>query len=391
MPFFICILSRNEIEEMIHRSSTGERKKTNLVVLIEKRLEQVMKIREQILKRIKSIRKKKVIICPEQSINQEEMLSQLRVSVMSILLKLVAKNAPTLEHIKEINQDLLNMRERVNVEIMRILMLPQNNPKLLTSNEKCDACTKLEKVRDSVGLILRCAQNKQLAQEDEKENKKECIDPTLYVTTLIDINDNIDLEIKNLYTSINENHNDETHSKSLLFYKTIRERIDKLITTLLKGRDVELIKRETIRILTKVDSKLKRSLKECQEKCESKVCSSCAAGVIYSTMDQIKNNIDILNNQKDFQKAKEMIQKDLINFIDRITRECDKIFVKKIKFGKIDKCEQEKLDIHREIKYVQNPVLFNILSYISGIPFGYWLTLQLLVKSWTRLHLCLMT
>ena len=90
---------------MIHRSSTGERKKTNLVVLIEKRLEQVMKIREQILKRIKSIRKKKVIICPEQSINQEEMLSQLRVSVMSILLKLVTKDATTLEHLKELNQD----------------------------------------------------------------------------------------------------------------------------------------------------------------------------------------------------------------------------------------------------------------------------------------------
>ena len=127
MSFFICILSRNEIEEMIHRSSNGERKTTNLNVLIEKRLEQVMKIREQILKRIKSIRKKKIKICPEQSINQEEMLSQLRVNVMSILLKLVAKDAPTLEKVKEINKDLLNMRENVNVEIMRILMLPQNS------------------------------------------------------------------------------------------------------------------------------------------------------------------------------------------------------------------------------------------------------------------------
>ena len=92
------------------------------------------------------------------------------------------------------------------------------------------------------------------------------------------------------------------------------------------------------------------NITNCRAECSSKVCSSCAAGVIYDAMDQVKTHRETLKVQKDFQAAKEIIQKDMINFIDKITQECDKIFVKKIINGNISKCEQEKLNIHREIK-----------------------------------------
>ena len=334
----------------MHRSSNGAKQAINLSSIIGTRLEHVMEIRDTVLTRIKQIRKKEIKTCPDQTINQEQMLSQLRMDVMSILLKLVVKDAATIENIKEVNTDFLRMRESVNDEIMRILMLPQNRTKPLVNNKSCDSCKKLEKISDLVGRILSCAQNKHLDQEDDAENKQRCTDPTMYVMELIDINDHVDLEIKNLYIAIDSDHSDDTYLKTLIFYKAVRDRIDKLITELSKEEDTETMNKRITRSLVLVSSKLKRKYKDCQRKCSSRVCDSCAADFIYNAKDRMENYRDSLKGQQDFATAKDEMRNDLIRFINRITEECDKIFVKKIKLGSIDKCEQEKLEIHRIIK-----------------------------------------
>ena len=74
---------------------------------ISKTLEQVMEVRESLLKRIKDIRKEEIQTDPEQNIKQEEMLSEFRMDIMTILLKLIDKDAASIEKLKEISQDLL--------------------------------------------------------------------------------------------------------------------------------------------------------------------------------------------------------------------------------------------------------------------------------------------
>ena len=126
---------------------------------------------------------------------------------MNILLKLVGKDAATIDNMKQINTALLSFREGIGKEIMRILILPENDMKTTATSKIHDSCQKYERVIDSVSTIVNCAQSKHLTQENGEENKQKCFDPTIYWTELIEMNENIDFEIKTLYTAININHN----------------------------------------------------------------------------------------------------------------------------------------------------------------------------------------
>ena len=77
----------------------------------------VMDIREVILTRIKAIRKAEdsVVICPEQNIKQEEKLSEFRMEIMSILLKLVESEAAS--NLKDISSQLLKFRSSITGEV----------------------------------------------------------------------------------------------------------------------------------------------------------------------------------------------------------------------------------------------------------------------------------
>ena len=80
----------------------------------------VMDIREVILTRIKAIRKAEdsVVICPEQkNIKQEEKLSEFRMEIMSILLKLVESEAAS--NLKDISSQLLKFRSSITGEVRR--------------------------------------------------------------------------------------------------------------------------------------------------------------------------------------------------------------------------------------------------------------------------------
>ena len=79
----------------------------------------VMDIREVILTRIKAIRKAEdsVVICPEQNIKQEEKLSEFRMEIMSILLKLVESEAAS--NLKDISSQLLKFRSSITGEVKK--------------------------------------------------------------------------------------------------------------------------------------------------------------------------------------------------------------------------------------------------------------------------------
>merc|ERR1719342_2051849 len=90
-------------------------------------MKQVMEMRQSLLDRIKKIRKgdTEITICPGQDVRQEEKLSQFRMRVMSILLKLVDTEAANVNGLKDIGNSLLQFKAEVGDEIMRLLTLPQ--------------------------------------------------------------------------------------------------------------------------------------------------------------------------------------------------------------------------------------------------------------------------
>merc|ERR1712142_1250064 len=121
----------NEKVELILQETLYEaREKKGLTVLeetVSKTMEQVMEIRESLLMRIKKLRKDEIETDPNQDIKQEQMLSEFRMEIMTILLKLVDKDAASIDRLKEISQDLLRFKMLISNEIMRMLMLPDTS------------------------------------------------------------------------------------------------------------------------------------------------------------------------------------------------------------------------------------------------------------------------
>merc|ERR1711970_1418328 len=116
-----------KVEVILQKTLYEARDKKGLLGLeetVSKTMEQVMEIRESLLMRIKALRKDGIKTDPNQNIKQEQMLSEFRMEIMSILLKLVDKDAASIDKLKSISQDLLRFKMTISNEIMRMLMLP---------------------------------------------------------------------------------------------------------------------------------------------------------------------------------------------------------------------------------------------------------------------------
>ena len=96
-----------------------------MMMMIMLMMMQVMEIRQSLLDRIKMIRKDEIYIDPDQRIKQEEKLTEFRMAIMDILIRLVDKNAASTDHLKAISQDLLRFKISLGNEVMRILILPE--------------------------------------------------------------------------------------------------------------------------------------------------------------------------------------------------------------------------------------------------------------------------
>ena len=97
--------SSANVENILQETLVEAKDRTGLTVIDEtvaKTMEQVMEIREKLLLRIKDLRKGEIKTDPTQNIKQEEMLSEFRMEIMTILLKLVDKDAATIQKLKEI-------------------------------------------------------------------------------------------------------------------------------------------------------------------------------------------------------------------------------------------------------------------------------------------------
>ena len=70
------------------------------------------------------LRKEKITIDDTLAVKQEQHLSELRMTVMNILINLVDEDAATVKSLKEvISKDIQKFQSEISAEIMRVLML----------------------------------------------------------------------------------------------------------------------------------------------------------------------------------------------------------------------------------------------------------------------------
>ena len=94
----------------------------------------------------------------------DTILSEFRMEIMTIILKLIDKDAFSIEKLKEISQDLLRFKMSISNEIMRMLMLPQ-----ATAGKKqqpvgdCSECDVLKEISFKIENLLVCADKEEEA------------------------------------------------------------------------------------------------------------------------------------------------------------------------------------------------------------------------------------
>merc|ERR1711994_447658 len=162
---------------------------------VEETMSKVMDVRETILKRIKDLRKEEIKVCFGHNVKQEEKLSDFRMDVMQILLKLVEIDASSIDSLREVGSDLVEFRGKISAEVMRILMLPAPCNSRTVTNTDCPECHALETVKKALEKLRDCATDK----EEEEGGDEECMEPPMFSMDLILANEELDKSIAELY------------------------------------------------------------------------------------------------------------------------------------------------------------------------------------------------
>ena len=329
---------------------------------VSQTLKQVMEIRESLLNRIKDIRKEVIKTDETQNVKQEAMLSDLRMEIMTILLKLVDKDAANIDKLKEISKDLLNFKMSVSSEIMRILMLPQStsNPTPDPPNLEDCPCGVLTNISEKIDNLLKCAEGgakdgAKDAEEDTEEASGDCPPPEMYAMELITINEEIDTDIKNIYNSLVSTVEDDVRKKlfkDLNDKKSIREGIDELITKLMTQTDKEKLTKSLSRDLGRIDRQLKPILAACMLQCDggSDGCG-CGSEILQESIDKMEGYKIAFENIEDDEAKKEFVRSDLIKYINDVNNERRDILIKKATDQEsFTDCDKQKLDVYKTTK-----------------------------------------
>ena len=316
-----------------------------------------MEIRESLLMRIKDVRKGEIKIDESQNVKQEESLSDLRMEIMTILLKLIDKDAAMVDKLKEISKDFLNFKMSLSGEIMRILMLPEaGGPP--SPPPSCD-CGSLANVSMKVEQLVQCA---------EAEGGTDCPPPEMFSMELININEIIDNDVKDLYNQIVSTVEDGLRTKlfqDLKDKKTLREDIDELISKVMRETEPEKLNKLLQRDLGGIKRILEKSLADCQLSCGGG-CNSCAAEVLQNSLEKMKSYLEAFESIDDEESKKELVRSDTIKYINEVNNERREILISKAKAEddtSLPDCESEKLEI---FKMTKGPMWMLVNATIFG-------------------------
>jgi len=327
-------------------SAKDQRGFAGLDQTVAETLEQVMSIRESLLAEIKRLRKSDTKPSNPR-IQAEEMLSEFRMKIMTILLKLVDQDAATVEKLKDISKELLSFKQKLSNEIMRILMLPPDVLPPPPVDVECD-CDSINQTKTDLEEIFKCASGK-------AEDPDACLEPPMYFMGLISITDFIDAEIRTLYSNIIATTDDGQRQKfrgQLDTLKLIRDGgngkdgIDELISKLIEKaeEDEETLKKLVTRSLRGVVSDLERQVADCSKKCE--ICQdSCVKPYLEEIIAKMISFEEEFNRtqdatQEDEERVRDFVRTELIKYINTNNDIVLRVLTEKAKKETVDQCEE---------------------------------------------------
>ena len=320
--------------------------------------------------RIKDVRRAEIKIDKNQNVKQEETLSDLRLEIMTILLKLVDKDAAMVDKLKEISKDFLSFKMSVSGQIMRILMLPDAGGPSPSPAPSCD-CGSLANVSMKVELLVQCAE-----AEAEAGSETDCPPPEMFSLELININEIIDNDVKDLYSQIVSTVEDGLRTKlfqDLADKKTLREDIDQLITKVMRETEPEKLNKLVQRDLGRIKRVLELKLSDCQLSCGGG-CNSCAAEVLQDSLDKMKSYLEAFENLEDEESKKDFVRSDSIKYINEVNNDRREILISKAKATddpSLPDCESEKLEIYKMTKgpmwMLVNATIFGEIAEVETV------------------------
>jgi len=327
-------------------------------------MEQVLIIRDAVLNRVKLIRTgdESIKICPDQNIGQGKFLSELRLDIMTVLLRLIETDAATEDALQDIGRQLLSIRTKVNGEITRLIMLTDN---IIIPTDVCDDCKFLGTVRTSLEEVI--------TDNEKKEDGAEGTEIKMLTMLLM----TIDARVGTLYNNILgelEEADRKKFSDELNQLKDIAGKINQVLSQMVdKPEDVNKINRLVTRDCKKISREVKGLLEKCNRSpgCSpsESVCDSCGDKKIGEVIAKLEEyNITLINTSEQGEAA-ETIRTSVINYLNTLNNEMTELLTKQIENadpeaenGGVEQCDKEELEVINSIKaplwMVVNTTLF---------------------------------
>merc|ERR1712130_391632 len=287
---------------------------------VTKTMEKVMEVRESILTRIKDIRKEEIEVCFGHNVKQEEKLSEFRMDIMAILLKLVDLDANSVASLREVGDALIAFRLKISTE---------------------------------------------------------CMEPPMFAMELIGANGDLDDAIADLYTEIIESTDETVRTESLdmlTMLKEQREKIDVHISNLLEEDDPEKIKKYVTSTMRGDILNIKIKYEDCLEancKGTSPPCESCGADKVDEMREKMREYSANLESQREDEDKKEFIREDLITYINRLNGRSSALLREKVNKGELGECEQEELKVIDDCKgpmwMLVNTTIFESVESVAAM------------------------
>jgi len=349
------------LQNTLFQASSG----SSLESTVKSTMDEILVIRDALLQRTKDIRNGEIAICPEQNIKQEEFLTQIRNSVMEILIELLSGDAANADALQEIARKLLSIRTRVNGKITEMIMLRENRV-VITRDGDCD-CSTFQSVVEGLDKVIECAES----EEGKDADGGDC-EPAN--TALIMILMDVDAQIKDIYTNILEQTDEEERTKQFEELTKLKDVSTALhgVLSKLTGLDPEdeedkakinrIIKRE----VKSVRSDANRALEQCIRACPGgKTCSSCGTEMIDKIMEKL-NDYEITLEDLDEEAAKDEIRSNVMTFLGEINTQMTELLQKKAKLADgetLEECDIQTLEI---INKAKGPLWMLVRASISG-------------------------
>merc|ERR1712241_1071903 len=330
----------DKVERILSVTLVNANEYDGLDQAVEDALGAVMEVREELLTKIRDLRKDGV--AEDGRIRAEEKLSEFRMDVMTILLSLVDEEAANAANLKEISRLLLAFKQKLSNEVMRILMLPPPTGEVPTvTTENCEGCKIYTEMIKNLTDITKCSA------------EGNCDLPAnMWFMYLISVTDLIDAEIKKLYNQLIGTTEDITRQLYRDLLDTLkqirdgdggREGIDEIISKMIEAGDNEKELKSLISSnLQRIIDDLERRERDCQKKCST--CNDCLVMKLKQTIEKMKSfDRNIVNSlygeESEKDRVRQQVREELIEYIN----ENNEIYLRVLKFkaeGKdTDSCE----------------------------------------------------